>query len=121
MEDEEEGLSSFDGCAEALPPPLSPLRRQLLLARLVHRWAQARGDALPDDQALHLAGDLGRLLDQVETEGLCLSRLADLVPDDYAEHWQVTLEFLGILTEHWPAYSTRNRGLGAKGTPPQSP
>ena len=114
LEDEEEGLNSFEVCAEALPPPLSPLRRQLLLARLVHRWAQVRGDTLPDDQALHLAGDLGRLLDQVETEGLCLSRLADLVPDDYAEHWQVTLEFLGILTEHWPAIQRATGAMGPK-------
>ena len=112
--EDEEGLNSFEGCEEALPPPLSSLRRQLLLAQLVHRWAQVRGDTLPDDQALHLAGELGRLLDQVETEGLCLSRLADLVPDDYAEHWQVTLEFLNVLTEHWPAIQRATGAMGPK-------
>ena len=116
LEDEDEGLNFFDAehCGEALPPPLSPLRRQLLLAQLVHRWAQARREHLPDDQALHLAGELGRLLDQIETEGLCLSRLANLVPEDYAEHWQVTLEFLGILTERWPAIQRATGAIGPK-------
>ncbi len=116
LDDDEEGSGFFDveDCEGALPPPLSPLRRQLLLARLVQHRAQVRGEQLPDNQALHLARELGRLLDQVETEGLCLSRLADLVPEDYAEHWQVTLEFLGILTEHWPAIQRETGAIGPK-------
>ena len=59
-----------------LPPAVPPLRRQLLLARLI----QARG-AGPDghhpscDQAAQLAAELGRLLDQVQTEGLSFGGL----------------------------------------------
>lgn len=83
----------------AVPPAIAPLRRQLLLARLV---TKAKGDAIPPDQAVRLAGELARLLDQVHTEGLDFSALQELVPEDFARHWQITLEFLAIITEHWP-------------------
>jgi ATP-dependent helicase/nuclease subunit B len=90
-----------DGAAAlALPPALPPLRRQLVLTRLVLRFERA--GAQPD-QAARLAADLGRLLDEVGTQGLGFDRLAQLVPADYAQHWQETLRFLAILTEHWPA------------------
>ena len=91
------GFSAAD-----LPPAMPALRRQLLLGRLIQQWGRVRGQPPSEDQAVRLAGELARLLDQVETEGLDLDRLEDLVPADYAEHWQVTLRFLSILTEHWP-------------------
>jgi ATP-dependent helicase/nuclease subunit B len=83
-----------------LPPVLSTLRRQLLLARAV-----LRADAtqrMTADQAARLAAELARLLDQVLTERLAFDRLDRLVPDDYAQHWQITLDFLKILTQIWP-------------------
>jgi ATP-dependent helicase/nuclease subunit B len=89
---DEGGDSGFD-----LPPVLPGLRRQLMLTRLV---ATARD--IPWDQAAALARELARLLDQVETERADFARLADLVPDDYAEHWKITLDFLKLLTELWP-------------------
>ncbi len=81
-----------------IPPAISSLRRQLLLARLI----MARGDTSPD-QAVRLAIELARLLDQLHTERLDFSKFATLVPDAYAEHWQETLKFLEILTREWPA------------------
>ncbi len=81
-----------------IPPAISNLRRQLLLARMI----MARGDTSPD-QAVRLAIELARLLDQLHTERLDFSRFATLVPDDYSEHWKETLKFLEILTEQWPA------------------
>jgi ATP-dependent helicase/nuclease subunit B len=95
------GDESGAGLADdlALPPAMPPLRRQILLGRLIQRWSTIRGQTPSEDQAVRLAGELGRLLDQVETEGLSFDRLAELVPEDYAEHWQTTLRFLAILTE----------------------
>jgi ATP-dependent helicase/nuclease subunit B len=87
-----EGAIAFD-----LEPAISGLRRQLLLTRLV----MAGRDTSPD-QAAGLALELGRLLDQAHTERVGFDNLAALVPDDFAAHWQVTLEFLTILTEQWP-------------------
>ncbi len=97
---------------EALPPAIPDLERRLLLTRLVLARARAEGDggAARVDQAARLAGELARLLDQVQGERLSFDGLAELVPEDYAEHWRKTLEFLKIVTEHWPAILAE-RGL----------
>ncbi|SDG74253.1 double-strand break repair protein AddB [Roseospirillum parvum] len=96
-----EDLDQLDAPADELVP-LAPLERQVRLARLI---AAAPGGAdLPLEQALGLAAELGRLLDQVATEGLSWDRLPELVPaGELAAHWQVTLDFLTILTKGWPA------------------
>ncbi len=82
-----------------LPPAIGDLRRRLLLTRLILRAPDLAVTAI---QAIRLAADLTRLLDQIETERLGFDRLAGLVPAEYARHWQITLGFLSILTEHWP-------------------
>ncbi|MGE5504016.1 MAG: double-strand break repair protein AddB [Actinomycetota bacterium] len=87
-----------------LPPAIAPLERRLILARLVMAMGAGRGGHAPTpDQAALLAAELGRLLDAVQSERLDFARLARLVPEDFAAHWQVTLEFLKIVTELWPA------------------
>ncbi|MFQ6016913.1 MAG: double-strand break repair protein AddB [Kiloniellaceae bacterium] len=95
-----------------LPPAMPPLKRQLLLSRLIRHWGEVRGEPPSEDQAVRLAGALARLLDQVETEGLSFDRLAELVPEDYAAHWQITLEFLGILAHEWPAIERAEGCIG---------
>jgi ATP-dependent helicase/nuclease subunit B len=93
----------FEAAAE-LPPAIPELRRRLLLTRLVLKWGATQPDGpRSPDQAARLAGELARLLDQVQTERLSLDALQGLVPEEHARHWQITLEFLTILTEHWPA------------------
>lgn len=83
----------------AIPPEISSLSRQMMLARLI----LSREDG-PDDpvRALQLAHELGLLLDQVHTEGLSFEGLDGLVPEEYAAHWQLTLDFLRIVTDNWP-------------------
>ncbi len=85
-----------------LPPAIAPLRRRLILARQIMALGGERGGAHSAEQAVPLAQELERLLDQAQTEELSFDRLAELVPDDYAAHWQVTLQFLNLVTEHWP-------------------
>jgi ATP-dependent helicase/nuclease subunit B len=85
------------GPAPDLLPPIDPLRRRLLLARLV----KAK-DPMPDEQAIRLATALAELLDMVQTEQADLGRLAALLPGDLAEHWQEVVKFLGLLDEAWP-------------------
>ncbi|OIR08019.1 PD-(D/E)XK nuclease superfamily protein [mine drainage metagenome] len=120
-----------------LAPAVPPLRRQLLLARAILALGGGRGGHAPSpEQAVALAAELARLLDQVHTEGLDFSGLTRLVRDDFAEHWQITLDFLRILTDHWPAILTeqgwmdsalrRNRLIEAQAgrwqrTPPAGP
>lgn len=82
-----------------LPPAIGGARRTALLARLV----MAKDADTPPDQAVHLAMELARLVDQVHTEGLDLARLPELVDRaDLSEHWQQTVDFLEILGAVWP-------------------
>jgi ATP-dependent helicase/nuclease subunit B len=104
--DEDEALLSGFGGGESGPldiaPPIAPLSRQILLTRLILAQAKAEGQTQTPDQAARLAEELGRLLDQVQTERLSFEKLSSLVPDSLAEHWQVTLTFLQLVTQHWP-------------------
>ena len=97
LDDDDEAGTEAAGAS--IPPAISPLRRQLLLTRLVMKF---RRDETTSDQAARLARELARLLDQVHTERLDLALLKDLVPAELAQHWLKTLDFLSIVTEHWP-------------------
>ncbi len=95
-----------------LPPAIQPLERRLLLARLIQALPRADGEPrpMPLDQAARLAEELARLLDQVQLERLGFDGLARLVPEEHARHWQITLDFLHVLTDAWPRLLT-GRGL----------
>ncbi|MEO0882742.1 MAG: double-strand break repair protein AddB [Pseudomonadota bacterium] len=101
------------GAEEALTdlgPPLSNASRLGALARLVLKFYEARGETLPVRSALSAARELIRLLDQAALAGgVDWQHLPDLVQDtDLATHWQQSVEFLSILTEHWPAWLEEN-------------
>ena len=91
-----------------IPPAISTLRREFILAQLIVTWSKARQaqgqpiGATDLAQAIRLATELGRFLDGLQTEGVEAGALDSLVPDTYTEHWQETLDFLKIATEHWP-------------------
>lgn len=102
--------------AAGLSPTIDPLERRMLIARFVRQWKAglnaatlqvlAGEEIVPPASAadaLWLAGDLAALLDEAENEGAALSGLLGLAPDRLAHWWQLTLTFLQILTEHWPA------------------
>jgi ATP-dependent helicase/nuclease subunit B len=97
--------------ALALPPALGRLERRFLLAQLVRKWAER---IAPKDgetalvarhpaAALSLADDLARLMDDITTREVPWSRLDNLVPDEFDPYWQLTLRFLSIARETWPA------------------
>ncbi len=103
--DEEELILNPAGLGEealTLPPPMPALERQLRLARLI---MEESGEN--DVRALGLAGDLGSFLDMVITEGADLSQLSALVPEEFADHWQMTIDFLKVLTDRWPEELSR--------------
>jgi ATP-dependent helicase/nuclease subunit B len=106
-EQSDESLFSEDeplsGTALEIPPAISDLQRQFALSRLILEAERQRlGEAPSPANAARLASALISLLDQVETEQLSFEGLSELVDADYAAHWQVTLDFLRIVTEQWP-------------------
>ena len=103
---------------------ISPLERRLALMRLVLAWSRTlRKGAIAERsrlrpvpgaataaQASLLAADLVNLMDFIESEEVSLSALQRLVPEEHSEHWQLTVEFLKMVTDNWPAY-LRDNGL----------
>ena len=100
-----------------LPPAIPPLERRLILTRLVQRWAaEIDRDRLlriapgvpftvpgsPAD-AVALAGDLEALMDALATENVDWSALEDAVEIDLSRYFRLTLDFVRIAHEHWPA------------------
>ncbi len=113
--DEDEALFGEDDSAGLeLVQPISGLDRLLYLAPLVREWkkrlpahvAQMFHEPLvvpaSSADAIWLARDLAALMDEIETEGADWSGLAGLAPDSLSGWWQVTLEFLTIVTRNWP-------------------
>ena len=120
-EGEEEAtlISAIAGPADSfndfeISPAIGQLERRLVLMQLVQRWTDVMPEvsghetagmrSITPAQAARLAGELARFMDLVETENVDLDRLAGLVPDGYAAHWQKTLDFLQIVTAWWPQY-----------------
>ncbi len=103
--DSEEDELLFDIASEDvdLPPAITPIRRQLLLAALVRRWdAKARGGELNFAQASHLADSLATLMDEIERQGADLAKLPELAPPALAAHWQDVTGFLELISGEWP-------------------
>ncbi|TFI60317.1 double-strand break repair protein AddB [Sphingomonas parva] len=88
------------GAAEPVPPAIDPTERLFLLARLVERQMEGIDAA----EALRLAQDLGRTLDQLLIEEIAPGRLREFAADlpDLSSHWQVSLERLTVILDQWP-------------------
>ena len=100
------------GCAAPSATVIPPLERLGLLAQLITQKPITLGHETQTysfEVALTLASDLSRVLDAASFEGADLSQLSDLVPERFSHHWQITLQFLDILNDTWPAL------LAAKG------
>jgi ATP-dependent helicase/nuclease subunit B len=106
-------------------PAVGDLERRMTLARLVAGWGrQLKGAirrigadgrletdasepplvAATPAQALKLAGDLAALIDDMRIEGVGFERLDGLVADAFDPYWRITLDFLKIAFEAWPAW-----------------
>jgi ATP-dependent helicase/nuclease subunit B len=126
------GLSTEDADELALPalldlpPAVAPLTRQAVLSGYVMRLPARHGGPTTPEQAWQLAGELGRLFDEVALEEkdpallheadpqafteAWLTRLENLVPQDQATHWQITTTFLRGIASQWAAWLT-DQGL----------
>lgn len=98
-----------------LLPAMPDLERHVALTEMVWAWSQALVKqvaqlepyeaviipASPADAA-RLASDLAGLLDEAENQNVDWADLKNLVPDDFARYWQLSLSFLEIVTRVWP-------------------
>jgi ATP-dependent helicase/nuclease subunit B len=101
-----------------IPPAMDGLQRRLLLAQLIALWAKQIRPGDPRqaplvtggaESTLALADDLARLMDDMVTRKVDWRALDGLVPDALDRYWQLTLQFLTIARDTWPAI------LGAHG------
>lgn len=103
--------SDYVEILEKLPPAVDKYERLFLLSKLIMSKPGEYG--LPKmtlSQAFALAQSLGVFLDSAYNEQISFSRLKDIVPVQYAAHWQETLKFLNIITQYWPQI-LQERGL----------
>ncbi len=89
------------------------------MTELVTKWASAPeihgAGGIPlvaqtPAAACALADDLARLMDDMTTRGVSWDELDKLVPEEFDPYWQLTIRFLKIAREAWPAV-LRERGL----------
>jgi ATP-dependent helicase/nuclease subunit B len=113
IDEDELAFADTAGGARAieLPEALGGLERRLLLAQLVLKWAEQLTPKPGEPPlivhspaaALALADELARLIDDMTTRQVSWERLNTLVPDNFDKYWQLTLGFLKIAGDYWPA------------------
>ena len=111
--DEEAVAAAIDPADDAapVPPAVDPLRRRLVLARLIAEEARRSGRAVDGGEAVRLAGDLARTLDQLLVEEVPPARLRAIDPGgELTVHWERSLELFALVLDRWPEELAR---LGA--------
>ena len=88
-----------------IPPAVPPARRLAVLSLFILAMRGANGAPTEADRAWVLAEELASLLDEAARAEVDLAgALPGAVGEAFAVHWQVTLQFLGIVTRQWPAW-----------------
>jgi ATP-dependent helicase/nuclease subunit B len=98
--------------ADAPDPPLpavAPLTRRMILARLV----QEARPALDAAEAVRLAGELARTLDQLIVEEVAPAALAEIDLGELTEHWHAALALFRIVIDRWPGELKRRGRIDA--------
>lgn len=89
--------------AEPIAPAVDPLQRRMILARLI---AQTRR-GIDAAEAVRLAGDLARALDQLLVEEVSPQALRALDVGTLTEHWQRALADFELVLDRWPGELAR--------------
>ena len=88
---------------DAIPPSVAPLRRRMILARLVAEEHARAGQPTDAAEAVRVAGDLARTLDQLLVEEIAPQRLREIdLNDAMSAHWQRALDVFGVVLDRWP-------------------
>ncbi|SFP62774.1 double-strand break repair protein AddB [Sphingomonas rubra] len=103
-------LDAIDSDGDDAPPPpaISTYARRMILARLVGEERDAAGQPVSAAEAVRLAGDLARTLDQLLVEEVAPSRLAELdLGPELTEHWATALQTFSVVLDRWPSELAR--------------
>jgi len=88
---------------DPIPPAVPPLQRRMILARLVAEERSRSGQPVDAAEAVRLAGDLARTLDQLLVEEVAPTKLRDLeLSEELSDHWRRALALFGIVLDRWP-------------------
>ncbi len=103
VEEDEVFLTGRRDIIGDLAPEISRTERVLIFTRLIMQKPRELGlGYLTLAQAYALAENLADLIDLTYNQNLDFSRLKEIVPAEYAIHWQESLKLLSIITEFWP-------------------
>lgn len=84
-------------------PPVSPLKRWLMLSEIIQRypWKKHLSMLANEQQAGAIAHSIAQLIDELQREHISHEKLRHAAPDELAEHWQATGELLYDIIEKW--------------------
>ncbi len=89
-------------------PAVPPYQRRMILARLVAEERARGGQPIEAAEAVRLAGELARTLDQLLVEEVAPERLRDIdLGPELTEHWRRALSTFEVVLERWPAELAR--------------
>lgn len=116
VEEDELTLTSLEGSEFGfnLPPIITNEKRQIILAKIISGFYKNQNTPVATSKASYLATQLAQLIDQIEMEGLTLDNLENLVPQNFATHWQTTLDFLNIIKDFWPKILSAEKAIEFK-------
>ncbi|MES2065989.1 MAG: double-strand break repair protein AddB [Pseudomonadota bacterium] len=87
-----------------VPPAVAPLQRRMILARLVSEERARIGQVVDAAEAVRLAGELARTLDQLLVEEIPPRRLREIeLNEAMSAHWQRALDLFAVVLDRWPA------------------
>ncbi len=103
MDEDNLFLNDLSPDINSIPQAISAEERLFLLAKMIHAQHLEYGiEEISYVQSFSLARDLCHLLDETESADLSFENIKNIVPEEYAAHWQETLKFLKIVTSYWP-------------------
>jgi ATP-dependent helicase/nuclease subunit B len=88
---------------EPIPPAIDPLHRQLILGRKLQQIMPIeKMGRLDGAQAMRLASELARVIDQLVVERKEPSDLRTIDVSNLSAYWEESLKLLGVVLDDWP-------------------
>ena len=97
-----------------IPPAVDAYRRRLALARLVGEERALAGEPVGAAEAVRLAGELARTLDQLLVEEVTPAALRTIeLAENLSEHWARALQTFSVVLDRWPGELVANGCIDA--------